>query len=397
MHRIAPALAVSLLAAAACGPAGEQATSGPGSTQGGGTIAPAPGAPLVEDFEQGPLPDAPLVAAPSPDDGPFGDDGAYFSRQGIVAPPAYRLSQPFGEGGWLTLESYSRRPDAKLSDFADVVVDPADPSNHALRIRSPDFTDATVVRPTRPLPPRYTISLRVGFPSFGDGVAPNGYSAPATPEPWLSGDAQRQNGFYWVAILDAQPRPHNNVWIHHHRKIVVDSDNHYPPWMQIWDGSEFLWSGVHPVMMIALDGTSPGPEASGNPFYSWSDGAWQPSGAIRAVDAYLPGEWYRASITRDGPTYTIELSGRFRYGGEQTYRATFDAAARCGWHYPATADEAAGASGCVDPSSYDTAPGFPQWPAGGVWPDWFVFGDPHENFYEGQVLYDDVRLEVPAG
>jgi hypothetical protein len=37
---------------------------------------------------------------------------------------------------------------------------------------------------------------------------------------------------------------------------------------------------------------------------------------------------------------------------------------------------------------------FPNWPAGVTWPDWFMFGDPHTNYYEGDVLYDDVRLEV---
>jgi hypothetical protein len=27
----------------------------------------------------------------------------------------------------------------------------------------------------------------------------------------------------------------------------------------------------------------------------------------------------------------------------------------------------------------------------------FLFGDPHTNYYEGQVFYDDVRLEVWSG
>jgi hypothetical protein len=27
----------------------------------------------------------------------------------------------------------------------------------------------------------------------------------------------------------------------------------------------------------------------------------------------------------------------------------------------------------------------PQWPAGEGWPDYFMFGDPHANYYEGQV------------
>ncbi|HEY6006111.1 MAG TPA: hypothetical protein VIV57_24740 [Anaeromyxobacter sp.] len=61
-------------------------------------------------------------------------------------------------------------------DGADPRHRPPDPSNRALRIRSREHTDATVVRPTSPLPARYRISLHVGFPSFGDGKpGPNGY------------------------------------------------------------------------------------------------------------------------------------------------------------------------------------------------------------------------------
>jgi hypothetical protein len=369
----------------------------PSSTPAAGTPAPAasPGTQL-ETFE-GTLPDADFAVDPVPDDGPWADAGVYFTNQGIHPPPAFRVSQPFGADGWLTLESYTRSAGAHLSDFASIVPDPADPTNHVLQIRSPAHTDATVVRPTRPLPARYKVTLRVGFPHFGDGVPPNGYRGGERAEPWLDADATGQNGFYWLTILDAMPRPHNNVWIHHHRKVVVDSDNNTPPWMEMWNGTSFEWSGVHPIMMIALDGKS-STDRTGNAFYSWSAGQWQPSGDIRAVDAYLPDHWYQVSITRDGPRYTLEISGEFAHGGQTTYTATVDAAATCTWHYPVDATEAAGAGPCVDESSSAAlGPGAPpNWPAGASWPDWFMFGDPHENFYEGDVLYDDVKLEIPS-
>jgi hypothetical protein len=148
-------------------------------------------------------------------------------------------------------------------------------------------------------------------------------------------------------------------------------------------------------MMIALDGRRHVDARSGNAFLSYAAGEWQPSGAIRAVDAYLPDTWYRATIERDGPRYTIEISGRFRHGGERTYRATVDAAATCLWHWPTTPEEAAAAKGCEDPSPLpDVGAEHPRWPANGVWPDWFMFGDPHANYYEGEVLYDDVTLEL---
>jgi hypothetical protein len=88
-----------------------------------------------------------------------------------------------------------------------------------------------------------------------------------------------------------------------------------------------------------------------NPF---SAGQWQPSGTIRAVDSYQPGTWYDVTIERD-------------------------------------VDPAA----CIDETPFaESQSPVPRWPAGQGWPDYFMFGDPHANFYEGQVHYDDIRLEV---
>ncbi len=213
-----------------------------------------------------------------------------------------------------------------------------------------------------------------------------------TAEPWWPDSAVTQNGFYELAILDTVPGTHNNTWIHHHRKVVIDSDNNYPPWMEVWNGSQFVQSGEHPIMMFAVDGRGPDSAQSGKPFLAWSDGAWQKD-QIRAVDSYLPGEWYDVSIERFDTRFTLTVSGRFRYGGQTTYQATVDAAQNCIWHFNRTAAE--DASACADSTPYDTLGAqYPQWPPDTTWPDWFMFGDPHENFYMGEVYYDDVKLET---
>ncbi len=204
-----------------------------------------------EDFESLAAPRATWQADTFPDDGPYSDNGAYFHAKGIVPPKAFRATVPFGTSGWLTAESYTRSDGAAFAERFAVVADPASPKNHVLRIASPAHTDATVIRPSQPLPARYRISLRIGFADFGDGVALNGYKGGETAEPWLPDDATTQNGFYWLAILDSMPRPHNNVWIHHHRKVVLDSDNNVPPWMEIWDGAAFHPDGRHPLMSTA--------------------------------------------------------------------------------------------------------------------------------------------------
>ena len=395
-HAVRAAASVGVVLGCACasghvGPPGDGGGSGgPGDagTQPGWVVA------SREDFQQTSIPDAAWERDPVPDDGPFADDGAFFRARGVVPPVAYRTSAPLGADGWLRIESYTRSASRAFHDLAQVTADPADPSNRVLRITSPAHTDATVIRSATPLPDRYRISLRVGFADFGDGrPGSNGYAGGERAEPWWNDDATTQNGFYWLTILDAQPRPHNNTWIHHHRKVVVDSDNNYPPWMEMFDGSRFSLNGEHPIMMFALDGRGAGTEMTGKPFLSYSAGTWQPSGAIRGVDAYLPGEWYRVSIERSDNVYTLEIAGRFRYGGQRTYRASIDAQANCVWHFNRTPAE--DASGCLDETGWPSlGAAYPRWPAGQTWPDWFMFGDPHNNYYRGQVLYDDVQLEV---
>lgn len=331
---------------------------------------------------------------PVPDDGPFADHGAYFKD--VKPPTAYRLSQPIGADGWLTVESYSRSLTTSYASLVSVVEDPSQPGNKVLRLGSPAHTDATVIRSTQPLPPRYRLTVRVGHAQFGDGKegGTNGYTGGETAEPWSSADATEENGFYWLAILDAVPRPHNNVWIHHHRKLTIDSDNHFPPWMEIWDGTKLVSSGEHPIMLFAVDGKGEGDEKTGKPFLSYAAGEWQPSGEIRAVDAYKEKSWYTVTITREGDRFTVTIAGDFAFGGAgKSYSAEIDAAARCVFHY--NRSPLAATSPCVDTAHYPSLDAsHPHWPSGIGYPDYFMLGDPHSNYYEGQVLYDDLKLEV---
>lgn len=354
-----------------------------------------------EDFEQGAFAAAAWQPDDYPDDGPFADRGSYFTERGIAPPVAYRLSLPFGDTDWLTLESSTRDAATALSALASVVPDPSGGPNHVLRLSSPRHTDASVVRPSLPLPARYRVSLRVGHVSFGDGAGDNGYSGGERAEPWRDASAQTDNGCYWLAILDAVPRPHNNIWIHHHRKLVIDTDNHLPPpWVEIWNGATFVPSGTHGLALFALDGRDRELDAGrieiGKRFLTYAANQWQREAeldAIRAVNAYRPATWYEVRITRDGGRYTLEVSGDFAHGGRQSYRATLDAAAACVWHYNQPGETAA--SACLDERAWPGVPGA-VWPANGAWPDYFMFGDPHTNYYEGEVYYDDVRLELPA-
>jgi len=116
------------------------------------------------------------------------------------------------------------------------------------------------------------------------------------------------------------------------------------------------------VMMFGVDKEGNDEDSTGRPFLSWSKGALQPSGAIRAVDAYKDNTWYTACIERNEDAFVLTTSGDFKWGGQQTYVATI----------PARRVYAA--------SEGD--------------PDYFMFGDPHTNYYRGTVYYDDIKLET---
>ena len=296
----------------------------------------------------------------------FSDGGGYFKGRGVTPPVAFRAEGAFGRDGWLSAAAYSRSNVTKFSDLFEVVTDPADPKNHVLKISSPKHTDGMVVRPTNALPRKYRVCLKVGLASFGDGKpgasSLNGYAGGETDEPWSNGDATFENGFYWLTILDATPRPHNNLWIHHHRKVTIDSDNNKEAWTNIWEGKKWVADGQHPIMMFGVDKDGKDDDSTGRPFLSWSNGALQPSGAIRAVDAYKDNTWYSACIERNESAFVLSISGNFKWGGQQTYVGTI----------PVSSVYAAGA---------------------GV-PDFFMFGDPHNNYYRGSVYYDDIKLEV---
>jgi hypothetical protein len=295
----------------------------------------------------------------------YSDGGGYFKRLGVTPPVAFRAEGPFGRDGWLSVGAYSRSNLTKFNDLFEVVPDPADPNNHVLKISSPKHTDGLVVRPTNALPQEYRVCLKVGFASFGDGKSGpgslNGYAGGETDGPWSNGDATLENGFYWLTILDATPRPHNNLWIHHHRKVTIDSDNNKEAWTNIWEGKKWVADGQHPIMMFGIDKDGNDDDSTGRPFLSWSNGALQPSGAVRAVDAYKDNTWYSACIERNESAFVLSISGVFKWGGQQTYVGTI----------PLSSVYQAGA---------------------GV-PDFFMFGDPHNNYYRGSVYYDDIKLE----
>lgn len=296
---------------------------------------------------------------------PLADDGASFrgSQGSFTAPPAFRVSAPFGAGGALTLEAYSRQS-KDLGEMVHVVDDPSAPGNRVLRLASPEHTDGVLVRTSQPLGARYQVCARVGHIDFGTGDGDNGYDGDEDAGPWVSGSAVGENGCYFGAIYRARPAPHNNLLAHRLRLAFIDSDNNLEGWSQIWVPGRnfFVPSGWHPVVLGAVVGHEAADAQSGPPFMTHAADGWNTPGRILAADGYGDGRWYDVCFARFDGAMAMSVDGEFRYGGRRAYVAAL-------------------------PDADTRLPGFDG-------PHYWLSGDPHINYYEGAVLIDDVRISV---
>ncbi|ASP47995.1 hypothetical protein [Cognaticolwellia beringensis] len=311
--------------------------------------------------------------------GPYSESGEYYQEQNIIAPAALRNTVPIGQGDWLVAELYTRTEKPIVLDYIDVVPDPINAKNQVLKISTPDHTDGVVLRSKNPLPPKYRISLKIGFANYGNETKLNGYNdGTESAEPWRALSSVGHNGFYWLAILDSPPKPHNNIWIHHHRKFVIDS----------WNRKDFN----HTVNVIALDGKSETHQAFGKKFISYVDGGWQKISDV-PVDYYLPDEWYTVTFTRTALYYEYAIEGRFKNAGQTIYTDRIDYRKNCIYHYNQTPEELV--PDCIDNrQQVFSGKNFTAWPSGSAYPEYFMFGEPHINYYEGSVLVDDITFEV---
>jgi len=312
-------------------------------------------------------------------DGPYSEVGEYYQQNNIFPPKEFRTTVDIGEDNWLVAEIYTRTQDPIILDYLDIVNDPQITNNKVLKISTPIHTDGVIIRSKKPLPPKYRISYKIGYASYGDETPLNGYDrGNETAEPWVDLSSVGHNGFYWLAITDTKPVPHNNIWLHHHRKFVIDS----------WNRKDFN----NTVNVIALDGKSETHQSYGKKFISYVDNKWQRI-LNTPLDYYLNNEWYTVSFTRTPLFYEFSIHGRFKNGGLKTYKNRINIREKCIYHYNQTAKE-------LDPSCVDNRAktfmkkDFVSWPVDSAYPEYFMLGEPHINYYEGSVLVDDIRLEV---
>ena len=323
---------------------------------------------------------------------------------------SFRKSFAYGKNGWLTVELYGRgdKKETKPESGGKFIS-----LNGKARLISTQHTDAAIIRSTAALPRRYRVEVTVSNINFGglrngswlyDNKI-NGYSKETKSNgPWLTGTSVTDNGVYFLCITDyPNPAPHNNVFLHHHRKVVMDTDNNNAglvtpgagPWSQVWNpkSAQAEQDGSHYIGMIWLQGLF-GDDLTGNDFLTYTPDGWKTGGTL-FVDKYLDGERYLFAIERDGENYTMSVTGKFYYGGTKTYQATRAFKDKPAiWHYNQTPDEYK-VSLLSQIKSYNGY-AVDTWPAGSYYPDYFFFGDPHINYYEGTADYEKLKLFVPV-
>jgi hypothetical protein len=438
--------------------AGTDAYAG-GAADAGGKSGERPGWRLVhhEAFKRGiddasvpwkrdvPGPDSPYDVDEYDENGRFFEavGGPAFATQ-LDRTHIYRKSFRFGERGWLTAEMAAR--DGDLDGQPDgpptLTTESVPRYGRSALIREPNHHGGVVLRSTRALPRAYRVETTLVALDFGgqrggawdypDGRI-NGYSPDGckTNHPWAtSGDFARpecewydvrtdSNGFYFLGIMD-YPRtaPHNNVFIHTHRKVAMDAYNRYkyagtglrycnPATKQYEPYAAGTGNGVNAIFMTDKRRYTNQP---GTDYLMNSECGFALGGAIVSqVDLrpeLMPGERYTFAIERvdddgDGPGggYTMEVSGVFAHVGRATFRyhRAFVQDGHAIWHYNQKPGEYDGSrdTDWTYPGPFGEYVHKNVWPAGSAYPDYLLIGDPHINFYEGSARVGDIRLYVP--
>lgn len=375
----------------------------------------------------------------------YDNDGGYFRTFGgdhfdrhLAGTDLYRRSFAFGRDGWLTAELAGRDTDGTGIDdeapsFGRAVLPGAGPTGS---FEVPTHHGGAIVRSTDPLPEEYRVEVTLRAVDFGgqrggewdyDGLI-NGYEPTGctTNFPWAgasSWDYSRDecdwfdvtrdaNGFYYLSIMDYdRPAPHNNVFIHTHRKVVMDGYNRYRytgNGLRYCDANTgelqpYEWGSGNGVNMLFMlperrYGNQPGTE-----YLMPSECGTEVGGGIVSqadlMPELMPKLAYTFAVERRDGAYVLEVSGHFRHIGYRTlrYEQPFDDGEHPIYHYNQTADEYDGRHDTTwtHTSGDDTFVHDDVWPAGSAYPDHFLIGQPHMNFYEGSAHIDDIRLYVP--
>lgn len=376
--------------------------------------------------------------------GELDDDGKFFHVKGgenfarhLDSFWLMRKRVSFGEDDWLTAELASRDYDktGKLKDpvsFDNVTLENGD---KGAKLDESDYSGGGLIRSTEPLPPEYRIEYKLKTIDFGgmrDGSFEyngkvNGYDTEGTKTnfPWKASgsfegpsdpsnpnfdDVRGENGFYFLSIVDYDnPAPHNNVFIHTHRKVNMDAYNVNGAWsddysicnpgtgeLYNYNSSLSTRNGINALFMNGEEFKDH--DMPYNEFLiETACGSYEGNivSAAEIQPELMPDEDYKFAIERDKTGYTMEITGNFLHAGNKTLRFHRDFVEddQPIYHYNNRPDQYDGQYDKTwDDGEYQIDH---TWPGGSAYPDYFIIGDPHLTHYEGSATISDIKLYVP--
>ena len=201
--------------------------------------------------------------------------------------------------------------------------------------KSNSYRDSAIIRTTDPLPPTYKITVVAGDIDYDlENIAG------LANDPEYREGPKNENGFYFIAITETLPDEHyTNDWWHQHRKVVMDVDNN------VWG------QGMpNPIFMVYFD----------------------PSSALVSFDGKA-NEWQRD--WKSGVEY--ERNKFYRVELEKTPSQFIFS----------VADENGNLLRKAEIGLSNV------WHEDGQHPDYFVIGDPHENYYQGSMKIKSITIE----
>mgnify|MGYP001608464336 FL=1 len=200
--------------------------------------------------------------------------------------------------------------------------------------RSNNYQDSAFIRSTKKLPNTYKISIVVGEIDYNLEEISKLPQDPEYPE-----GPQNENGCYFIAITDQKPEGHHtNIWWHQHRKLVIDVDNN------VWGHGM-----PNPIFMVYFDRSNRLVSFDGQRDEWLKD--W------RKAVTYDPVSWYKIEVEKTKTHYILSIATQKGKILKKTKVRRQEV-----WH---------------DDTFHD---------------EYFVVGDPHENYYQGSMKIKSIAF-----
>ncbi|WP_347300045.1 hypothetical protein [Dolosigranulum savutiense] len=377
-------------------------------------------------------------------EGELDDNGEFFHKKGgkdfarhLDSFWLMRKSVPFGDSNWLTVEladrDYSKTGELENPVSFSTVNLPN--GKKAGKLTEPHYGGGGLIRSTDPLPAEYRIEYRLKTIDFGgmrngtfeydgktNGIIPDetktnfpwkaggNFEGPSEPNNSNFDSIENENGFYFLTIVDYHdPAPHNNVFIHTHRKVGMDAYNVNGLWSDQYEivdpstgelyGYNSKKSTRNAINALFMNGDKfKDHDMPYNDFLIETEAGSFEGDIVSIAEIQpelMPEEDYLFAIERNKNSYTMEVTGNFLHAGLGTLRYTreFEEDDKPIFHYNNRPNQYDGKYNHTwDDGDFQIED---TWPAESAYPDYFIIGDPHITHYEGSATISDIKLYVP--